>query len=227
MKRNWILLFAVVMVLCLSGAAEATLFDRGNGLIYDDHLDITWLQDANINGQMTWDAAVAWADTLVYEGYDDWRLPTTVDGIWELGYDGTTTAGYNITTSEMGYMFYENLGNLGKYDTNGTLQSGSGLTNVDFIDGTTAEIRSFENLQAINYWSGTQYAANPENAWYFRPYNGSLSQCDKEDNTFYAWAVRPGDVSAVHTPIPGTVLLLVSGLVGLGAFGRGARRRRG
>jgi hypothetical protein len=39
---------------------------------------------------MYWPEAVAWADQLVYGGYNDWRLPSTVDGIWELGYDGTT-----------------------------------------------------------------------------------------------------------------------------------------
>lgn len=33
--------------LSLSGAAQATLIDRGGRMIYDDVLDITWLQDAN------------------------------------------------------------------------------------------------------------------------------------------------------------------------------------
>ena len=53
-------------------------------MIYDDDLDITWLQDANYaqtsghdaDGRMSWDNAVAWADGLSYEGYNDWRLPT-------------------------------------------------------------------------------------------------------------------------------------------------------
>ena len=29
------------------GSAQAELFDRGGGLIYDDAQNITWLQDAN------------------------------------------------------------------------------------------------------------------------------------------------------------------------------------
>ena len=49
MKRK--LLFpalAFAAALGFSGAATALLFDRGNGLIYDDVLDITWLQNANL-----------------------------------------------------------------------------------------------------------------------------------------------------------------------------------
>ena len=61
----------VLVLLCLSVSlsANAALYDRGNGLIYDDVLDITWLQDANYaqtsgydtDGRMTWIEAKAWA----------------------------------------------------------------------------------------------------------------------------------------------------------------------
>ena len=103
----------------VSSASRATLWDRGGGIIYNDQLDITWLQDANYaqtsgydsDGLMTWSQATTWAAKLVNGGYDDWRLPTTVDGTYVYGYDGTTIAGYNITTSEMGDMYYVNLGN--------------------------------------------------------------------------------------------------------------------
>ena len=82
---------------CISLNTFAALYDRGSGLIYDDVLDITWLQDANyaqtsgydvqditwlqtinqaddINGRMTWSEANSWAAQLEYGGYDDWRL---------------------------------------------------------------------------------------------------------------------------------------------------------
>ena len=72
----------------MTGVANALLYDRGGGLIYDSDQNITWLQDANYaktsgydsDGRMTWDNAVAWANQLEYQGYKDWRLPTTVDG---------------------------------------------------------------------------------------------------------------------------------------------------
>ena len=170
---------------------------------------------------MNWTAAVAWADGLEY--YDsvrdvtwtDWRLPTTVDGPYVWGYDGTTTAGYNITTSEMGYMYYENLGNLGYYDKAGNYQPGWGLNNTS----------PFNNLQSYDYWSGTEYSANPDYAWGFNFYYGYQHHFDKDRNVYHAWAVRPGDVSAV--PIPGAVWLLGSGLACVGACRRKLARRHG
>lgn len=50
----------------LAGTANAGLIDRGNGLIYDDVLDVTWLQNATLAGTtMNWNDSVAWADSLV------------------------------------------------------------------------------------------------------------------------------------------------------------------
>jgi len=87
MKKHFI--FLIVFLLCFSviGKVNATLWDRGGGLIYDDAFDITWLQDANYaatsgydaNGRMTWNDAVAWTDQLIYGYYNDWRLPDIDD----------------------------------------------------------------------------------------------------------------------------------------------------
>lgn len=58
--------------------AAAELIDRGNGLIYDSVQDLTWTQNGGLSGFRTSVAdAVAWAENLVYGGFDDWRLPTT------------------------------------------------------------------------------------------------------------------------------------------------------
>jgi len=51
---------AAVLVLMASGA-QATLIDRGDGFIYDDVQDITWTQNANINGYDIWAPQMAWA----------------------------------------------------------------------------------------------------------------------------------------------------------------------
>ena len=224
MRRSLVFLCTMLVVLGISTAARATLYDRGGGLIYDDVLGITWLQDANYartsgydsDGRMAWYDAVAWANQLVYQGYEDWRLPTTMDGPWEWGYDGTTTAGYNITTSEMGYMYYENLGNLGFYATDGTYeQPGWGLSNTG----------PFINLQPRFYWSGTENAPHPDAAWLFffdYGYQGIGPHDIAPHDGGYAWAVRPGD--SVPIPEPSTLLLLCSGLLGLAVFSRKFRK---
>jgi hypothetical protein len=38
---------ASLVAVLLNGNANAKLIDRGNGLVYDDSLNITWLQNAN------------------------------------------------------------------------------------------------------------------------------------------------------------------------------------
>jgi hypothetical protein len=88
--------FLLMVLLGLNPLAQATLWDRGGGLVYDDVLNITWLQDANYaatntfgvsginaDGTMNWDTTQSWVDAMnstKYLGYNDWRLPATVDG---------------------------------------------------------------------------------------------------------------------------------------------------
>ncbi len=124
--------------LTLAGTAQAALHDRGGGLIYDDVINVTWLQDANYartsgynnSSPMDWYQANAWADSLVYGGFDDWRLPRAnpVNGVSYQNiprqftdYAGTTDSGYNNASinSELGYMFFVNLKNKAAYTING------------------------------------------------------------------------------------------------------------
>jgi hypothetical protein len=112
----------------------------------------------------------------------------------------------------MGYMYYVNLGSKGYIAPDGTYpQSGFGLNNVSY----------FHDLQSDHYWSGTEYSANPDLAWVF--YFGSGYQYNfGKGITFYAWAVRDGDVGPV--PVPGAVWLLGSGLIGLLAMRKKFRK---
>ena len=56
----------------LNGAGVADAF-------YDTILDITWLRDANLNGQQSWADATSWASALTIGGVSGWRLPAMVD----------------------------------------------------------------------------------------------------------------------------------------------------
>jgi hypothetical protein len=240
-NKTYTLSLAMLAGLALSGAAQATLIDRGGGLIYDDVLNITWLQNANLAatntfgvsginsyGGMTWDTAEAWIaamNTADYLGYSDWRLPTMID-TGTSGCNGAysgTDCGYNVQTysagttySEMAYMYYVNLGNKGSLDTSGNPQSGFGLVD-DPLNPNDESL--FTNLQSGAYWSGLEYAPNADYAWYFLTNGGSQVAYFKG---YYhgAWAVRPGDVAAVPEP-EGYALLLA----GLGLVGWAARRR--
>jgi hypothetical protein len=76
MKKTAIVL-ALTGALGMTSVAQATLLPRPGGMVYDDVLNITWLQDANYANPahaFAWPGAVHWADTLSYGGYDDWRL---------------------------------------------------------------------------------------------------------------------------------------------------------
>ncbi len=85
---------------------------------------------------------------MIWNG--NWRLPATLDGIWDPGTDGTTTAGYNITSSELGHLYYTELGNNALYDTGGVVNPIHGLINKG----------DFDWLNILKYWSDTDNEMN-------------------------------------------------------------------
>ena len=118
----------LVAAMGLAGSASATLFDRGSGLIYDDQLNITWVQNASLcatlnncvnrddsfeTGGMTWNDANTWAANLVYGGFDDWRLATiNVTSPTQTPHPcfDHDAAACKASGNELGYMYYINLG---------------------------------------------------------------------------------------------------------------------
>ena len=228
----------VTLLLGISTSSQASLIDRGNGLLYDNVLDITWLQDANYartshyvgadsSGKMDWATATTWAADLVFGGYSDWRLASNspVNGSsfnYNFAVNGSTDYSYNITSpkSELSYMYYVNLDLKGYVDATGKSQPD--VVGI-FRDGTTDvglqdDVDLVKNLQSNLYWSGTKYAAAAGNAWIFGTFNGLQYQNDNSD-LFNAWAVRPGDVAIVPAPapvpVPAAFWLFGSGLIGL------------
>lgn len=214
----------------ISGNAVAAS-DASAVFLYDTTLNITWLRDANVNGKMNWAAANSWANGLVVGAWSDWRLPTMIDtgtpGC-DIGYAGGTDCGWNVQTksgdvtkyeagqtvySEMAHLFYVTLANKGYYAPGTGIgpQPGWGLSNT----GT------FQNMQSDGYWSAVAYAPDGSLAWDFGT-NYMVQTYNPKTYTFFALAVRSGDVAPV--PEPGTYALMLAGLTAL-ALARRSRRR--
>jgi hypothetical protein len=188
----------LVLVLLVFSPAHATLINNGNDLIYDTDLNITWYNPSV--GNMTWDQASIWItslNTLSIGGVTGWRLPTALNYL-----NGSYPAyGYNVTESELGHLYYEELGNSADMYNNSTLITGP-----------------FTNLQSVNYWTSTtdaKWAGTPGKAFAFSFITGGQGTASMDLVASYSvLAVHAGDISAAsHTPIPGAILLLGPGLV--------------
>jgi hypothetical protein len=182
---------SAALSLCSFGIACSALVDNGGGLIYDTDRDITWYNPDS--SPMTWDQAMSWAANLAAGGVEGWRLPSALNP------DGSGPAGnFNVVGSEMGHLYYIALGNKGYVAPDGTYpQPGYGLANMG----------PFTNLQAVNYWSETEWASFSGNAWAFGFYNGQQGWGNKTDSVhFYAMAVHGGNVGQTLRSVKGKVL---------------------
>jgi hypothetical protein len=204
MKRTALLVGSISSIL-LSTGANASLLDLGGGLIFDDVLNVTWVQDANLcialdncaldpsfNGVMNWFDANSWAEDLDFGGFDDWRLPSV-----DINGDGTivdcsTSSEVECRDNQLGYMYYYNLtppGDMPPTDIGTDLSGAPGpFVNVEFA-----------------FWSSTSISASDAWSFWFSVFSGRQFGSLKEGGGFHAWAIRGPQAAA---PEPSTLFLL-------------------
>jgi len=204
-------LATVSTVLLASSSANAALIERlGGRAAYDTDLDITWL--TNSSDGMGWADAKVWAAGLFIDGYAGWRLPTTftvdssctADTAGTLSAAGGTANGYNCIGSELGHLFYNELGGTAGNNIHSSTDPDAALFSID--------------PSGLVLWSNTPDASNPNNNAYYYNFSNGEQGISYNGAGYSALAVRDGDISAV--PVPAAAWLFGSGLIGLAGVAR-------
>jgi hypothetical protein len=136
------------------------LIDNGDDTITQikgDGSKLMWAKDTMLSGSLkTWADATEWVRNLTLAEYNDWRLPI---------FRGSPT------TSDLGYMYYVELGN--QLDGIGGINAGPFNMTVD----------AYNNV----FWTGSE--TDPDNVRSVNFSTGRISSVDKQEY-HQSWAVR-------------------------------------
>jgi len=204
MKRLFFVAVAFAVVFGFSVRAHADLSLLGQGtsaygtynLFYDSYFDITWYDYTHTPD--IWANQKDWADALSVtfgtNTYTDWRLPSA----WNQDGSGLCQ-GYYCTDSEMGHLYYVDIGSEGAvpYPVYGT----SDFQNLPDVEGwpdDPGNIWFGDATMRFNWYWGGQYSSTHDQSW------GAI-------------AVRNG-LAVVPEPISSTLFIVGGATLGLRRF---------
>ena len=217
-------LFAAIVLsvgLLFATTANANLVSAlGGQVVNDTDLNITWLANANLaatntfgvsdisaDGTMGLDTAINWIRAMNaanYLGYHDWRLPYSPPMTVCQNINGRGC--FYVTDSEMGHLFYTELGGA-VFDSIATTHN----DNYSLFSNLNGGYWSKKNNDSIATVFIFAYGNQMDNYSYLN--SGGL----------FTMAVRPGQVAAAPVSVPEPVTLA---LFGMGLAGLGWARRR-
>lgn len=148
------------------------------------------------DGRLNWYEAEAWIGIMnaqSYLGYNDWRQPviTQPDATCSLADPSGQNYGFRCTGSELGHLFNVSLGNPNELDN-----SCFGVDRFGVDPYCLQNTGPFSNMQSFGYWSGTEYAPLPANAWSFYTSYGLQGTASKASSDLSVWPVRGGRSTA-------------------------------
>lgn len=192
----------------VASVANATLIDNGDGTVTDGR-GLMWLQSPDMD--RSWNDAVAWADNLVFAGYDDWRLPSAI------GFNTSVVdSGPNSTNNEFGYLYGTELGGTAMASNPGSIAPLLDYDELRFWTGTGAVNIAYVFLWTLDAVWQIQSFDDASDEWHVTAVRdvSSTPQCD-------SGGVYPDCIQSI--PEPGSIVLVSLGLAG---FAVGRRRRR-
>jgi len=100
-KSEWLKIKRIFLILILLNTILSADFIKINDIVSDSKTDLIW-QNNMLGTQVNWEEAIEVCDSLLLEGYEDWRLPTLTELmslIDEDNFDPAIDAIFNNTAS--------------------------------------------------------------------------------------------------------------------------------
>lgn len=167
---------------------DGTVTDMVTGLMWSQSPDMDGDGDIDVDDKMSYNEAMAGAETFALGGYDDWRLPSIKElyslilfsGVDPSGYNGTETSGL-IPFIDTDYFDFA----YGDTDSGERIIDAQYATTTKYVDYTMGHD---ETLFGVNFADGRIKGYGLQ-----MPYNPSI------DKTFFVMYVRGNETYGINT----------------------------